>query len=109
GHGPNANGIWLMHPDDAREIADRLEADRQAAKTLVSTKSLAVETGVKQSYAADIGRREFDGQLLFIHGRLMCHVTPSAAEVMRQRFKDGITPGKVRGRPKSPTEVRRAA
>lgn len=84
-------GLWLVHPHDAERIRARLEADRAKAKTLVSTKSLAVECGVKQGYAATIGR-DLGGELLFVHGRLMCHVTPQVAEAMRQRFLESKGP-----------------
>lgn len=85
GLGPSRDGQWFMHPDDAAVIAARLEADRQLARTLVATKTIAVECGVKQSYTADLGRRA-GGRLLFVHGRLMCHVTPEVAAELRARF-----------------------
>ncbi|MFA5594869.1 MAG: hypothetical protein WDA15_06270 [Trueperaceae bacterium] len=87
------SGRWLMHPSDAQRIAERLDADRQKAKRLISTKSIAIEENVMQSYAADIGR-ELGGELLFVHGRLMCHVTPQVAKAMRRRFREtkGLTP-----------------
>lgn len=78
-------GAWLVHPDDAERIRGRLDADRVKAKTLVSTKSIAIEAGVMQAYAAGVGR-ELGGELLFVNGRHMCHVTPQVAEAMLRRF-----------------------
>lgn len=93
GLGAVKGGRWLMHPSDAQRIAERLDADRQKAKRLISTKSIAIEENVMQSYAADVGR-ELGGELLFVHGRLMCHVTPQVAKAMRRRFREtkGLTP-----------------
>jgi|SRR5690606_1353472 len=110
GLGQHARGVWLMHPDDAHAVAARLDADRQRAKRLVSTKSLAIECGVGQAYAATIGK-ELGGELLFVHGRLMCHVTPETANLMRRRFAEGVTPGRRKGRPKKQThpELKRSA
>lgn len=80
-------GLWLVHPHDAQRVRQRLDADRAKAKTLVSTKSLAIECDVKQGYAATIGA-ELGGELLFVNGRHMCHVTPKVADLMRQRFAE---------------------
>lgn len=81
-----SGGSWLLHPDDAQRVTQRLNADRAKARGMVSTKSISVECGVKQGYAATLGA-ELGGELLFVHGRLMCHVTPATAKRMRRRFK----------------------
>lgn len=106
GLGATRDGRWLMHPSDAQRIAERLNADRAKAKRLVSTKSIAIEENVMQSYAADVGR-EHGGELLFVHGRLMCHVTPQAAKAMRRRFRQnkGIEPRPFRARKVTPPKV----
>lgn len=78
--------LLLFEPRGVDRVRSRLEADRRKAKTMVSTKSLSVEFSVAQSTAADMGKR-MGGELLFVHGRLMCHVTPEVAEAMRERFR----------------------
>lgn len=106
GLGAVKGGRWLMHPGDAQRIAERLDADRRKAKRLVSTKSIAIEENVMQSYAADVGK-ELGGELLFVHGRLMCHVTPRVAKLMRRRFRQnkGIEPRPFRARKVTPPKV----
>lgn len=96
--GPTRDGMWIVEPYGAERVRRRLEHDRERARQLVSTKSLSVEAGVQQAYVAELGR-ELGGELLFVHGRFMCHVTPEVAEVLRARFRDGLTPGKRNGRP----------
>lgn len=93
-------GAFLLNPHDAERIRRELDETRAEAKRLVSTKSLAIEAGVKQAYAADLGR-QYGGKLLLVGGRLCCFVTPATAELLRQRFRNGLTPGKRRGRPRS--------
>lgn len=105
----NRKGQWLLEPYGVERVARELDRQRAQARAWISTKSLAIEAGVKQTYAADIGKREFGGELLFVHGRLMCFVPPEAAERMRWRFAEGVTPGKRLGRPKKQPELRRAA
>lgn len=106
GLGAVKDGRWLMHPGDAQRIAERLEADRAKAKRMISTKSIAIEENVMQSYAADIGR-ELGGILLFVHGRLMCHVTPKTAKAMRRRFREnkGLEPRPFKARKVTPPKV----
>ena len=92
-------GTWLINPHDVERIRAALDRDRARARQMVSTKSLAIEHDVKQTYAAGVGT-ELGGELLFVKGRLCCFVTPEVAEVMRERFRTGLTPGKKRGRPR---------
>lgn len=97
-------GRWIVEPYGADRVRRRLERDRNRARDLISTKSVAVEAGVSQTHAAVLGR-DLGGELLFVHGRWMCHVTPEIAEVMRAKFRDGITPGKHRGRPRGAKDL----
>lgn len=97
-------GRWIVEPYGAERIRRRLENDRRRAKKLISTKSISIEAGVSQTYAADVGK-ELGGEHLFVHGRIMCFVTPEVAEIMRARFRDGITPGKHRGRPRGSKDL----
>jgi hypothetical protein len=92
-------GTWLLNPHDVERVRRALDSDRQKARAMVSTKSLAVEHGVSQSYAAEVGR-ELGCELLFVRGRLCAFVSREVAEVMRERFGTGVTPGKTRGRPR---------
>lgn len=92
-------GAWLVNPHDVERIRVALERDRERARQLVSTKSLSVECGVMQSYAATVGA-ELGGELLFVKGRFCRFVTREVADIMRERFRSGITPGKKRGRPR---------
>lgn len=85
GSSHSKRGKWLVHPADAERIAAHLDADRRKARTMIATKSIAVECRVSQSRAADIGK-ELGGELLFVHGRHMRHVTRATAQVMRARF-----------------------
>lgn len=88
-----SGGSWLLHPDDAQRVTERLNADRAKARGMISTKVISVECSVPQSHAADVGK-EMGGELLFVHGRLMRHVTPKAAKAMRRRFRQnkGLEP-----------------
>lgn len=85
GAGTCREGCWLMHPADAALIGARLAGDRVKAKAMVSTKSLAVELGVRQGYMAELGRAA-GGETLFVHSRSMCFVTPAVADELRARF-----------------------
>lgn len=105
----NRKGQWLLEPYGVNAVARELDRQRALARGWVSTKSLAIEHGVEQHYAATIGKREFGGELLFVHGRQMCFVSPEAARLMRRRFSEGVTPGRRRGRPRKHPELRRAA
>lgn len=86
GHGQAPTGVWWVHPESARIIRDRLNVERDKARRMVSTKLISVEEGVGQGYAATLGRK-LGGELLFVNGRLMCHVTPQVAQRMRARFR----------------------
>lgn len=88
--GYHRTGKWIVEPHGAERVRRRLEHDRNRARELISTKSISVEAGVSQTYAADVGR-ELGGELLFVHGRWMCHVTPEVADMMRARFRKGKT------------------
>lgn len=88
--GYHRTGKWIVEPHGAERVRRRLEHDRNRARELISTKSISVEAGVSQTYAADVGR-ELGGELLFVHGRWMRHVTPEVADMMRARFRKGKT------------------
>lgn len=77
-----SSGTIYVNPHDAERIRSRLEKDRERARQLVSTKSLAIELGIQQSYAADLGR-EAGGEIILVGGRLGCFVTPEAADRIR--------------------------
>src|SRR5690606_23921828 len=48
---------WLLEPYGVDAAARELDRQRALAREWVSTKSLAIEAGVTQSYAADIGKK----------------------------------------------------
>lgn len=78
-----SRGTIYVNPHDAERIRKALEDGRAKARRLVSTKSLAIELGIQQSYAADLGR-EAGGEIILFGGRLACFVTPEAADRIRR-------------------------
>jgi hypothetical protein len=84
GYGGVGEGAYLINPHDAERIRKELVAERELAKTLIPTKRLAVEHGVKQSYAANIGK-QLGGRTLLYRGRLCTMLSKEQAQLFRER------------------------
>lgn len=85
GSGTKGEGTYLINPHDAERIRAHLQEQRDQARQLISTKAISVELGVKQQYAADLGRKA-GGRILFAQGRLSCYLTEVQATEVRRKL-----------------------
>ena len=85
----NNGGSILINPHDAETVRRKLEKDRRLAERLTSTKSLAVDLGLKQQYLAELGR-EAGGRLLLTNGRWCCYLTSEQVDAVLDRV-EGLT------------------
>lgn len=80
-----SRGVFYLNPHDIEEARKRLAKERKLAKSLVSVKSIAIESGRHISYVAKLARK-LGAKRLYCGGQVAYYIDAKGAKLLKARL-----------------------